>query len=336
MFASLGEVGGALTEAWDTLRLWSERGIETQLISDRPLSREFRDQLPAIRCTAVESSDEDLLKSLAGSTAVGFCSDRFLELAPRLQERGSRLVWVNCMTWVFAQEREIYLRSRLFDAYLFQGEFQRQELEREYVRFGYEPALGHLIRGYLHLSDRPFEPSVRRAEDDFVVGRLARPDLSKWSRATWTTYGKIDHPRRRGLVMGVDEMVRKWIGPTPDWGEALPPCAISSHDFYRRVHCLLPINFSAFESWPRVGLEAMATGVPIVAPRQGGWVDMIRHGVNGFLADTADELAGYATQLAHDENLRQQIIRQAREMLETELANPDQIWEGWRKLLQLT
>ncbi|MCI0359786.1 MAG: glycosyltransferase [Planctomycetaceae bacterium] len=94
----------------------------------------------------------------------------------------------------------------------------------------------------------------------------------------------------------------------------------------------MPINFSALESWPRIGLEAMACGVPIIAPKQGGWCDMITHGENGFLAGSVEEFAELATMLAHDEPLRQQIAANARRKLELELANPDLVWAGWQRL----
>jgi len=132
--------------------------------------------------------------------------------------------------------------------------------------------------------------------------------------------------------MGVDETIRKWIGPAPAWAEVLPPCAMPAREFYRRIHCLMPINFSLLENWPRVGLEAMACGVPIVAPREGGWCDMITHGENGFLASSAEEFAELGTLLARDESLRMKIAAQARRKLETELANPDDIWAGWQRL----
>jgi glycosyltransferase involved in cell wall biosynthesis len=98
------------------------------------------------------------------------------------------------------------------------------------------------------------------------------------------------------------------------------------------LHCLMPINYSAQESWPRIGLEAMAAGVPIVAPREGGWCDLIVSGENGFLAGSAEEFGELGTRLARDEQLRLQIAAQARRKLEEDLANPELIWAGWQRL----
>jgi glycosyltransferase involved in cell wall biosynthesis len=45
---------------------------------------------------------------------------------------------------------------------------------------------------------------------------------------------------------------------------------------------------SVVESFGRVALEAMAAGVPVVAVRAGGLPEIVVHGENGFLAETAD------------------------------------------------
>ncbi|MDR0610919.1 MAG: glycosyltransferase [Planctomycetaceae bacterium] len=67
----------------------------------------------------------------------------------------------------------------------------------------------------------------------------------------------------------------------------------------------------------RAGLEAFATGVPVVAQNDWGWKEMIEHGQTGFLGSNDQELAHYTAVLAHDEKLRQQIIQNAYEKLTT-------------------
>ena len=48
---------------------------------------------------------------------------------------------------------------------------------------------------------------------------------------------------------------------------------------------------SAAESFSLVSLEAMACGVPVVAPRVGGIPELVRHGSTGYLFDSGDEAA---------------------------------------------
>lgn len=108
--------------------------------------------------------------------------------------------------------------------------------------------------------------------------------------------------------------------------------AISASDYFRQLHCTLPVNGGARENWPRVGLEAMAAGVPVVAQNEWGWREMIDHGVTGFLGGCDEELAHYAAMLAYDEDLRMRIVHAARERLVGELASPEIIWSGWWRL----
>jgi hypothetical protein len=269
---------------------------------------------------------------LENGVAVGICDQEYLAIAPQLARQGCRRVWLGLMTWPFPQEPSIYRESRTFEAYVFQSEFQRESLERDLRQFGYRPQQGHLIRGAFQLADWPFSPALREPTNEFVVGKLARPVVTKWPKRLWEIYAAIECPQFRAVVMGVDDDTRKWLGPSPPWAEVLPPLAIPAVDFYRRIHCLMPVNYAFRENWPRIGLEAMACGVPIVAPREGGWCDMIEHGVNGFLAGSKEEFARYGTMLARDEELRLRIAAQARHKLEAELANPDLIWAGWQRL----
>jgi glycosyltransferase involved in cell wall biosynthesis len=92
------------------------------------------------------------------------------------------------------------------------------------------------------------------------------------------------------------------------------------------------LNGQSIENWPRVGLEAMAAGVPIVADNRGGWREMIEDGHSGFLCDTLDEAAFRIANLAYDEQLRMGVVIAGRNRVES-LSAPEPIWLRWYKLL---
>jgi hypothetical protein len=134
--------------------------------------------------------------------------------------------------------------------------------------------------------------------------------------------------------MGWNGRTERKLGSPPEWAEVLSPCAEPTREFLSTLHCMLPINGGASENWPRIGLEAMAAGVPLVAQNQWGWQEMIDHGRTGFLADTDDDLACYAGQLATDEDLRLRIVQTAHKRLVDDIASPEKIWSGWSRLFE--
>jgi glycosyltransferase involved in cell wall biosynthesis len=69
------------------------------------------------------------------------------------------------------------------------------------------------------------------------------------------------------------------------------------------------------EGIPRVLLEAMASGVPVVATRVSGIPSLIAHGVNGLLVEhgTAAPIADALARLVLDAPLRQRLIAQGHE-----------------------
>jgi glycosyltransferase involved in cell wall biosynthesis len=215
---------------------------------------------------------------------------------------------------------------------LFQSDFQRSEIEPLLAEYGYDPASGHLIRGAFDVDGWQFQPRPHARGEAFVVGRAARPDKDKWSSNTWPIYERIQYRNKRALMLGMDERTHEKLGPPPDWADCLRPMALSSHDFFRQLHCTLPVNGGARENWPRAGLEAMAAGVPVVAQDEWGWREMIVHGETGFLGSCDEELAHYAALLAYDEDLRLEIATSARRRLEADLAAADRIWHGWQRL----
>lgn len=291
-------------------------------------------RLDALGCKTHATGPEQLesIEELPGSIVVGMCNRQFILHGPRFRELGCKLVWANCMTFMFEHERQFFARCGPADAYVFQSEFQRGELEPQLEKYGYRPETGHLIRGAFDAGVWPYKPRPHWPDQAFVMGRAARPDLDKWSSNTWKIYSAVPYGNKRALILGMKRRSHEKLGTPPVWADCLSPMAIDAHHFYASLHCMMPINGGARENWPRAGLEAMAAGVPIVAQDAWGWREMIQHGETGFLAEDDHQLAHYAAMLAHDESLRMQIAVAARKRLANELANPSHIWDAWKAL----
>jgi glycosyltransferase involved in cell wall biosynthesis len=82
---------------------------------------------------------------------------------------------------------------------------------------------------------------------------------------------------------------------------------------YREADIL--VLTSDWEGTPNVVLEAMASGLTVVARPIGGVPEIIKHGETGFLTDTKDEdaLADSMLKLINDSRLRMKVGRSAAE-----------------------
>lgn len=336
VIGSPGPVGGADTELWHTLRLWRSRGLAVAVVPTWGVSDLWRTKCRSIGCDVhAVGGPAGLLDvpGIRGAIVASFCNDVFLAHAAALRQAGCTTIWVNCMTWLFEAERRHYGEHGPFDHYVFQSRYQRSKLVPQLNEHGYRDRQGSVIRGAFSFDEFPFRPLAHEAKTPLVVGRISRADADKYSSNTWPIYSRIPHPVRARL-MAWDERIEKKLGPPPPWAECLPVNSEPAPEFFGKLHAMLQINGGAGENWPRSGLEAMASGVPVVVQSAWGWREMVRHGRTGFLASNDHELAYYAARLAYDEDLRLRIAARARRVLEDELANPEVLWAAWRKVFE--
>jgi hypothetical protein len=354
-----GDVGGANTELWHTVNLWRLSGIEVVLVPSGPADPAWRSRLEAIGCRTVEPADRETgdnphlperpggcfaqmgtvpffrggMDFLRGQIVVGMCNSQFLALGPRLTQLGCRTVWVSCMNWLFPAERLLYSQCGPFDRHVFQSRYQRDQLVPQLRRFGLLPEQERLIRGALCAEQLPFQPLPHTAGAAFHIGRISRAEPDKFPQNLWQTYARVPHPVK-AEVLGWSRDVEAKTGPPPRWAKCLAAGAEPVPAFLQRLHAMVLPGGAAVENWPRVGLEAMAAGVPLVVEARGGWTEMIRHGQTGYLCRSDDECACYTARLAYDEEHRLAIARQARAALLDELAPATAIAAEWNKLFR--
>ncbi|NOS67066.1 MAG: glycosyltransferase [Candidatus Peribacteraceae bacterium] len=87
----------------------------------------------------------------------------------------------------------------------------------------------------------------------------------------------------------------------------------SNADVYRAMQSAkMFVMHSTSEGGPRIALEAMAIGMPVIATRVGVMPDVIQEGVNGVFTDgTANGLAAKITMLLKDARMRENLGKEA-------------------------
>jgi hypothetical protein len=350
-----GPMGGANTEMLHTIAVWRQAGINVTLIptwgkGDGPVADKMRaigcDIAPGITAATIAN-----VPGIAGSIVHSMCNSHFFEVFGTLKELGCKTVWSSAMTFEFPETIAAYRAHGPADAYHFQSEFQRQEITATLAKLGitvtsdqwpvarsgtlttdHRP-LATLIRGAFDFTDYPFCPRPHAEGEDFWIGRLSRPDLDKWSSNLWPILSAVPYPQRRALAMGWTPNNTRKCGQPPKWAQTLTPQQIPVPDFLGRCHAMIGINGGARENWPRIGLEAMAAGVPLVVQNLWGWREMLVHGETGFLCDNDQDFAFYLALLARDEELRQKIARNARQAVER-LADAATIGRQWQTFFE--
>lgn len=171
-----------------------------------------------------------------------------------------------------------------------------------------------------------FDPAKRSAElrsewspnGEVVVGYVGRLAPEK----------RVEDLARLAEVDGISVVI---VGEGPAHGmlaDALPDAhftgflsgdalarAVASFDLF--VHC------GELETFCQTIQEAMASGVPVVAPRRGGPIDLVSEDETGYLYTPGelDEMVGHVRAIVGDEKLRARLAKAAR------LAVEERTWD---------
>ena len=335
--------GGANSEAGHTALLWRRLGIEvtclyfTKCRCGKPaiIAESTNRWVERLRDDGVEfvAGESGLLRDvpgLPGSVVVDFCNQHLAHNWHELHGLGCRLIHSPCMTMISRHEAEAF-RDCPPTALHMQSDFQASQIAEAYRQWGCKRF--HLIRGAF--DPLPYRPRRREPGETFVVGRLARPCRTKWSPELW---GIMELVRENGvrvaaLCQAWDSELSFHCGPPPGYATCLSKDTLETGDFLSRCHALICPNWAASENWPRVGLEAMSAGVPVLADDAGGWREMIEHGVTGHLCRTRDDFSNWLLFLAENENERMDVSEEARARLVGKLCDPGKIGQQWIDLI---
>jgi glycosyltransferase involved in cell wall biosynthesis len=122
----------------------------------------------------------------------------------------------------------------------------------------------------------------------FTVGRLSRDIRSKHHEDDPHLWRALAQAGCRVRLMGATCLARE-IGDVANI-ELLPAGAEDPAAFLRSLDCFVyRTSAQWFEAYGRVVMEAMATGLPIVAGGRGGYTDHLRDGVNAMVIGGNDE-----------------------------------------------
>lgn len=313
--------------------MWRRHGVDVAILPDTKGTPLWNERLKAIGCEVIPHGAQqlDTLDGIDGGIAASFCRTTFTHDQVELAKRNCRTIWFGCMCYTSLAEQNMYAVGRRFDVCIVDSDYQRECLMPELLAAGYTEKQIQKIPYPMPADECEFNPRPHVLGEAFVLGRLSRKHVDKWSEDTWALLRKIRHPigfRCLGWSRGVEAK----LGAPPEWAECMAAGTEEREEFYGSLHCMAQVNGGAVENRPCTGLEAMAYGVPVLAQNCWGWKEIIDHGRTGFLWNTPEDFGYYADRMAEDEDLRMTIIHEARRSVLEDVANEEVAWDQWRQL----
>ena len=239
-------------------------------------------------------------------------SGDFLKNLEVIKRYAKSTTFVNCMTWLFEDEKEMHRRG-LIDVFLYQTDHARERVQNDLTTIN-----SHFrwfkVKPYFHLMDFPY--ICDRDENQFRFGRISRDDPGKFHSAQLWVYETMVAPvLKEGVILGLNDEIRTKIGHEPNWIRGVPAGGMPVHDVYRHAHCLIQMS-DTYENLPRVGFEAMASGCLLIVDDRGGWRELVQHGQTGFLCRDQREFVYYSSRAAFEREDRKLMVANARQWLE--------------------
>ncbi|MDP2811641.1 MAG: glycosyltransferase family 4 protein [Rhodocyclaceae bacterium] len=158
-----------------------------------------------------------------------------------------------------------------------------------------------------------FRPGPVRETNGFCVGRHSRDTPDKHHPDDPSLYRMLTFAGCKVRVMGgtclAASLARDAAGI-----ELLPEESGAASEFLRSLDCFF---YRTAPSWSETGgrviLEALSSGLPVVAHAAGGYTDWIENGRNGYIFESQEEAFDLVMRLRKDAALRQSMAAAARQ-----------------------
>ncbi len=324
-----GLYGGAGTELHAQIILWAKAFPSLELHIVPTMDGAEREPLyaemvglgvtihEAMNLTAITSED----------AVVNFCSKEFLEALSGIRLHTKRIMWVNCMTFLFPLEKES-AQHNYISHYLYQRPQVRDLHKFELNKLG---SKGRFLTFAPYFNAEGWEYNVKD-QDLTHIGRISRQDADKFAANTLHIYEYITSPKyKRGHFLGFDQRSQGKIGKPFDWIKTYRDHReLPVKDFYKQIDFIVqPTDTN--ENLPRIGFEAMYSGCPLVVDNRGGWKHMLEHNHSGFLCKNANEFIYWGTRLSFEPELRERVAANAL-VRAKELSSFEVSKESWKQV----
>lgn len=154
-----------------------------------------------------------------------------------------------------------------------------------------------------------FQPKPRTSDQarPFTIGRTSTDTLTKHHFSDMNIYRSLAKEGVKIRIVG-GTCLTPWLND--ESLISLLPVVKQSQlaDVYNDIDCFYyRVPKTIKDAFPIVVMEAMLSGLPVVCHRDVGSVEVIKHGINGFVFDSPEEALAIIRSLKNNAKLREEI-----------------------------
>lgn len=268
--------------------------------------------------------------------AISFCNFRLFSEKWRINKiksMGLKFIWSNDMMWTTPEEIEATDNNQI-DVFLFTSDFHRYILHQKNKVLDKIP--NYIIPNYFHIENYlNFNKKINK-EDKFIIGKLSRADLMKYSENFPLFYEKMPIKNPKFRIMGWDKNLSnkfKWFNFDKHKWDLLNENQETPLDFLSKLDLyVFSSHHKYIENQTRSMIEAQLLGIPSLAPNYGNFPKMIWHGRNGFIYNSIEECYHYINLLDNNRYLHKELSNNSKNLSKHIWANKEHQFELWEYL----
>lgn len=333
VFQWISDYGGADTRLKDIIVLWS-RFANVTLIPNFNHQLEDKNVTNYLDSHNIKyRSKESLINEDISGFAISLGNSNLfnLNIHEFIKKKGLYFIYSNEMMNLYEKESNA-ISEKYIDKVLYTSIFNENKLKPLYEKYGFT-GKGHIIYNYVNpekflLSDKIYKNEKRSLN----IGRLSRACISKYSNDFVELYEYITKPNDSIYIQGWDNSLTQKYGKIKktNW-KLYEPLKLPSNVFLRQLDVFVyKVNETYEESYGRVIVEAMLSGVIPVTQTGHAFGEIFLNGVSGFQFDNKEECKEIIEHL-RDPILRSMYMRNAKNRALT-IQNEIHHIEEWKKI----